>query len=123
MNTKNQHQYPCPICGYYVFDERPGSYDTCRVCGWEDDNVQLRYPDMGGANKESLIEAQTLFLSKPTSPAVQAYMRDSQWRPLNENDKELYKKRKDIVENAPWPRNYEVLYWWRDNFWLKDHRP
>ncbi|MBO0846033.1 MAG: hypothetical protein J2P22_11530 [Nocardioides sp.] len=36
-------EYPCPCCGYLVFDEEPGSYDICAVCGWEDDLSQLRF--------------------------------------------------------------------------------
>ena len=45
-----------------MFTEPPGSYDICKVCFWEDDNVQLRWPDhAGGANRPSLIEAQRLY--------------------------------------------------------------
>jgi hypothetical protein len=47
----NPISYPCPACGFEVFDDAPGSYDLCPVCDWEDDGVQLRYPSMrGGAN-------------------------------------------------------------------------
>jgi len=43
--------YPCPCCGHRIFDEPPGSCDICKICFWEDDNVQLRWPDYaGGAN-------------------------------------------------------------------------
>ena len=49
----------CPCCGHLVFDESPGSYDICPVCFWEDDIVQLRWPDWaGGANKPSLLDGQ-----------------------------------------------------------------
>jgi hypothetical protein len=42
-----------------VFDDEPGSYDICPVCFWEDDIVQLRWPNFsGGANRPSLIDAQ-----------------------------------------------------------------
>ena len=45
----------CPVCNMYTFE---GSYDICEVCGWENDPVQLRYPDEdGGANTESLNQA------------------------------------------------------------------
>lgn len=47
----------CPVCGKHMFNER-GAYEICPVCGWEDDPVQRREPDMrGGANKMSLYEA------------------------------------------------------------------
>ncbi len=52
-------RYPCPCCGHLVYRDQPGSYDICPVCFWEDDLVQLRWPDYGGgANRPSLIEAQ-----------------------------------------------------------------
>ena len=41
---------PCPSCGHLVFDEEPGSYSICPVCGWEDDLSQLRFVTTGGAN-------------------------------------------------------------------------
>ncbi len=51
--------YPCPACGFEVFDDMPGSYQICPICDWEDDAVQLKFPAMrGGANGESLFEKQ-----------------------------------------------------------------
>lgn len=48
----------CPVCGKYVFEEE-GAYEICPVCGWEDDPVQKRDPDLaGGANSRSLNEAR-----------------------------------------------------------------
>ena len=47
----------CPVCGKHLFEES-GAYEICPVCGWEDDPVQRREPDLiGGANKLSLYEA------------------------------------------------------------------
>ena len=56
--------YPCPCCGYKTLsEEERGSYEICSMCGWEDDYVQLRDPDLkGGANHESLREAQQNFI-------------------------------------------------------------
>ena len=57
-------RFPCPACGDLVFDEPPGSYDICGVCGWEDDLVQLRHPCLrGGANQQILWEWQHTVLS------------------------------------------------------------
>ena len=50
--------YPCPCCGYLIFDEPPGSYAICPICFWEDDAGQLAHPDAGGANTVSLRLAQ-----------------------------------------------------------------
>ena len=78
--------YPCPACGFQVFDEPPGSYDICPICGWEDDDVQLRFPGMtGGANKQSLFEYQRSFLRGVPIDVQErkGYRRDPAWRPLN----------------------------------------
>jgi hypothetical protein len=87
--------YTCPCCGFIVFSEPPGSYDICPICFWEDDDVQLRFPLAGGANKVCLIEAQKNFLAlgvceerlqahvrKPTSDDL----KDPYWRLLTESD-------------------------------------
>ena len=83
--------YPCAACGFVVFDEPPGSYGICDVCGWEDDHVQLSHPTMrGGANAESLLEAQQRSLSL-VPLEVRVYgdlVRDPQWRPLQPGDLE-----------------------------------
>jgi len=78
-------KFPCPACGFLVFSEPPGSYDLCAICGWEDDHVQLEFPDLrGGANLESLAEYQAALLEK-IPPEIQVYagfQRDLNWRPL-----------------------------------------
>ena len=81
--------YPCPSCGFLVFEEPPGSYDICRVCGWEDDHVQLAHPAMrGGANRESLVESQISILKElPVEIRKRdGVLRDPQWRPLREEE-------------------------------------
>ncbi|WP_374227976.1 CPCC family cysteine-rich protein [Rhodococcus qingshengii] len=53
-----QQLFPCPCCGYLVFQKSPGSDDHCPICFWQDDNVQLPCPDFaGGPNRRSLVEA------------------------------------------------------------------
>jgi hypothetical protein len=82
---ENQSLYPCPSCGFMVFDEPSGSYDICPVCDWEDDPVQFSYPAMGGgANKESLHSYQQLWIKRIPSDinSYQEYHRDVAWRPL-----------------------------------------
>ena len=50
---------PCPVCGFLRLEGAYGSYVICPVCEWEDDQVQLANPVCtGGANSESLIDAQ-----------------------------------------------------------------
>ncbi len=51
----------CPCCGQTVCDEL-GDYSICDVCGWENDLVQEKDPDMaGGANTRSLNEERKRF--------------------------------------------------------------
>ncbi|GLZ78526.1 hypothetical protein Afil01_33330 [Actinorhabdospora filicis] len=37
-------KFPCVCCGHLTMDSPPGLHDICRVCFWEDDGVQLRWP-------------------------------------------------------------------------------
>jgi hypothetical protein len=80
--------FPCPACGFLMFSEAPGSYEICDLCGWEDDHVQLAHPGTGGANAESLIEAQVIALRKLPLEIRRAsdFDRDPLWRPLEEGD-------------------------------------
>ncbi|WP_375769210.1 CPCC family cysteine-rich protein [Archangium gephyra] len=52
--------YPCPCCGYRVFDEPLGSYSICPYCFWEDDALQLEFATThaGGPNNVTLLQAQ-----------------------------------------------------------------
>lgn len=116
--------FPCPCCGYVVLDE-PGSYDICSICFWEDDIVQLRWPDKaGGANQISLIEAQHNFALLGVSearnirhvrPPTTAESVEPDWRPFDTSV--------DVLESSlpvarSWP-SYNRLYWWRDDYWLR----
>jgi hypothetical protein len=63
MNTNQR--YACPCCGYLTLAGKPpGTYEVCPVCLWEDDDVQSRDPSFsGGANKMSLTQARSNFVS------------------------------------------------------------
>jgi Cysteine-rich CPCC len=84
-----------------------GSYVICDVCGWEDDQVQLANPACGGgANSESLIQAQTAVLARyPVGVHVAEGTRRPRWRPLNDAERrfaeteraEKYWKNRDVV--------------------------
>ena len=47
----------CPVCGEHEF-KKHNDFDDCEVCDWENDGVQYRNPDVGGANEMSLNEAR-----------------------------------------------------------------
>lgn len=88
----DDHNIPCPACGFLTLEGAYGSYVICDLCGWEDDQVQLANPACGGgANSESLIEAQAVALTRyPLSVQLaQGATRDSRWRPLNETEKRI----------------------------------
>lgn len=129
MEAMELPDYPCPVCGYLVFDEPPGSFAICPFCFWEDDIVQLAYPLMaGGANKVSLYEAQQEFIKngaseyrfirhvrKPTT----SDRREPRWRPfipssdshLSWNLEEDHQRWQSVGPNV-------CLYYWRDDYWL-----
>jgi hypothetical protein len=110
-------QYTCPACGFLVFDEPPGSYAICDVCGWEDDHVQLANPAMdGGANRESLIQVQQRTLATyPLAVQVQAgYKRDSGWRPISETDvRSMPPPPRDGKSYFDAATSVESQYYWR----------
>jgi hypothetical protein len=93
--------FPCPCCGFIVFDEAPGSYAVCAICAWEDDAVQSANPcTRGGANLNSLAEAQEIFqFSTPEADLKECrergFVRDLKWRPLNNIEKEIFRKESD----------------------------
>jgi len=76
----------CPACGFLTVPETSyGTYSICELCGWEDDGVQLANPACGGgANRESLVEAQRAALARvPLGVAESAGIcRSLSWRPL-----------------------------------------
>lgn len=115
-------EYPCPCCGYLVFEEPPGSYGICPICFWEDDLVQLADPSYeGGANQASLLEAQDNFsehgwceqrVAPHVRPPAADDRRDPEWRPLDES--------RDRIGPTGEPKwlgqepNLAVLYYWRE---------
>jgi hypothetical protein len=103
--------YPCPCCGYLVFDERPGSYDICPICRWEDDLSQLRFVHETGANNVTLIQAQANFArvgAKDSAFGTSARKpkptdrRDESWRPF---DPEI-----DVAEEQMDGKDYGLTY-------------
>jgi len=57
----DDQRHKCPICGKYVF-EAYNCMDMCDICGWSDDALQVKDPDMrGGANEMSFNEAKAAY--------------------------------------------------------------
>ncbi len=116
MNPENL--YPCPCCGYLVFDEPPGSDCLCPICFWHDDVSQLRFPmEGGGPNKLSLLEAQRTFQRLGAKePRVQD-RRDEGWRPIDPQRDDVEYSVKGTNYGSTYPDDPTVLYYWRPNFW------
>lgn len=98
------------------------------MCFWEDDPVQLRWPDYEtGANKTSLIEAQRNDAARGACErrllghlrgATAEEPQDPGWRPIDQ-DRDSFENLD--VKEGPWPPPDErtVLYWWRPTFWRR----
>jgi hypothetical protein len=108
--------YPCPACGFEVFDEPAGSYEICPVCNWEDDEVQLRFPTTAvGANKESLFEKQQTILHRlPLQILVHnGFERCADWRPLTPADLTIMGSTPStgVEYFGSWGEDEPVYYW------------
>ncbi|MEU5565054.1 CPCC family cysteine-rich protein [Micromonospora musae] len=111
---------PCPCCGYRTMKRPPGSYDTCPVCWWEDDVLQLRWPQLAsGANKVSLVEGQRNYARTGACTELPLgveladpndHDRDPHWRPIDPG-RDTFEP--SLCQLAPWPEDLTVLYWWR----------
>ncbi len=123
-------RYPCPCCGYVVFDEGPGSYAICPICFWEDDVSQLRFPLMGGgANRPSLEEAQRNYQTlgameerflphvRPPDPGEP---RDPGWRPIDPDADDAERPVRGVKYGRTYPDDLTRLYYWRPTYWRRD---
>tara|TARA_Y100000310_G_scaffold97292_1_gene94946 strand:- start:183 stop:521 length:339 start_codon:yes stop_codon:yes gene_type:complete len=76
-----------------MFEEPPGSHGICEICDWQDDDTQLKFPDVAiGANHVSLVEAQKNFHSFGASDRehiqhvqqpTQEDKKDPEWRVID----------------------------------------
>ena len=123
-------KFPCPCCGYLVFDAQPGSHANCPICCWEDDLAQLRFPLMNGsANVVSLETAQknyaTFGASERRKRALgrkpfEMEQREGAWRPLNPAHDNIEEPRRGVDYSDSYPeRNTTVLYYWRETYWRR----
>lgn len=102
-------RYPCPSCGFLVFDEEPGSYATCPVCGWEDDLSQLRFVTRGGASAP-LIDYQ---LSHRRSIDAVSFDRDLAWRLLDRTIDSIEEPVPGVDYGRTYADDRTVYYYWR----------
>ena len=117
MTLTESPRLPCPACGFVVLSEGYGSYDICRLCGWEDDSVQLANPcSGGGANHESLAEAQAEALQELPLDVQEhnGYRRSSEWRPLSSGEIASYQASRAIEHwHSSGVTDPKDAYWWQ----------
>jgi hypothetical protein len=130
MSMYGQAKFPCPCCGYLVFDYQPGFHQVCPICGWEDDLSQLRFPLMpGGANSVSLEDAQRNYCEFGASARrkrdrIRAPLDDEEldkgWRLLDTavDNVEEPSRGNSYGNSYPWP-DTTVLYYWRTTYWRR----
>ncbi len=123
-------RFPCPCCGYQVFDREPGSHALCPICYWEDNLVQLRFPNMcGAANTVSLEEGQRNYAEfgaaerRHRARVRRPYPGESRepgWRRLDSarDNPELPQAGVGYADSYP-ERDYTVLYYWRSTYWRR----
>jgi hypothetical protein len=123
-------KFPCPCCGYLVFDHEPGFHQTCPICGWEDDLSQLRFPLMpGSSNWVSLHVAQKNYMDCGAAERrnegqmrepLEGEVRDPGWRPIDLEQDNIEHPTRGIRygDSYPWP-DTTVLYYWRPTYWRR----
>jgi hypothetical protein len=122
--------YPCPCCGYLVFQQQPGNHEKCPICLWEDDLAQLRFPRMpGSANHVSLQQAQQNFADFGTAERryhgegrkpFEEETRDVSWRLLDLARDNVEEPQRGIDYGETYPLDdTTVLYYWRETYWRR----
>jgi hypothetical protein len=107
-----------------VFSEAPGSDEICPICFWQDDIVQLRWPEFaGGANRPSLIDAQG---SVPRVGAIEErflpYVRpaepsepvDPAWRPFDRSRDTLEEWKPGVDYGSTYVEDGTAYYYWSE---------
>lgn len=123
-------KFPCPCCGYLVFDHEPGFHQICPICGWEDDLSQLRFALMpGSSNTVCLGEAQKNYVDYGASERrnkgrtrlpLEGEGLDPGWRRLDPHRDNVEQPTRGVRygDSYPWP-DTTVLYYWRPTYWRR----
>lgn len=122
--------FPCPCCGYLVFQQQPGNHEICRICFWEDDLAQLRFPLMpGSSNTVSLETGQHNFAECGTAErrkaanahdSINDEQREEGWRPLDPQRDNIEEPQRGMNYGESYPLlDTTVLYYWRSTYWRR----
>jgi hypothetical protein len=124
------YKFPCPVCGYLVFERQPGGSERCPICLWEDDLAQLRFPRLpGSANHVSLEDAQHNFAHFGAAERRNAGLtrapfdgepREHGWRPLDPARDNIEEPQRNVGYGDSYPlADTTVLYYWRATYWRR----
>jgi hypothetical protein len=107
-----------------VFEDEPGSDEICPVCFWQDDIVQLWWPNLGGgANRPSLIEAQENVgrfgaveerLVQYVRTAKASEQLDPAWRPFDPDADAIEEHRSGFDYGTTYADDRTAYYYWID---------
>ena len=113
---------PCACCGFYTGGESQyGCHNICKICGWQDDHVQLANPACrGGANGDSFTQVQNRFLDSESSrqSVIDGVQRDKQWRPLRPS--EVTTAENELIQK-PWMNKGIDVY--NQSYWIVNRVP
>jgi Cysteine-rich CPCC len=119
-----ESKFPCPCCGYLIFERAPGSDQICKICFWHDSIAGLRDPTKAtGPNHVSLLHAQQnyqrfgakeLRLKQAVRIAGPNDRKDPGWRPIDLTQDQFN------PDPSVKPASREQLYCWRRNYWLRN---
>ena len=123
-------KYPCPCCGYLVFDWQPGHHQVCPICDWEDDLARLRFARLSGsANAVSLERAQSNFAEFGAAERQKRHLartplddepREQGWRPLDSGRDNIEEPTRGVSYADSYPlEDTTVLYYWRPTYWRR----
>jgi hypothetical protein len=123
-------RHPCACCGYVTIPGRPGSHHICKVCGWEDDEVQLRWPTQPGSNGLlCLIDAQSNFAILGRArlprdvhlrPPAPDEARPPDWRPIDLALDDFEPPTDGETDmGRTYPADATELYYWSERFWRR----
>ena len=97
----------CPCCGFVTIRHE---HDICRLCGWQHDPAQLRYPGLTGANAVGLAEAQRAGALRSGEFDRGGYPKDPLCRPLDDGDG-LWTESPDVEDLSCWQIATDETAW------------
>lgn len=74
--VKADERFPCPVCGAPgEMSSVEGSFDICKLCGWEDDGLRDYQDNINGMTLEQAkirwLAGETLFSKYPNPKSAQ----------------------------------------------------